>query len=75
MPLDSEQLRGAILDVFAKEPLAQDHVFWQHTKVLVTPNVASHAPWSAVIGQILENDHRVQQGLALVNEVNVMKGY
>ncbi|MGQ2386068.1 2-hydroxyacid dehydrogenase [Acinetobacter ursingii] len=73
--LDSEQLRGAILDVFAKEPLAQDHVFWQHPKVLVTPHVASHAPWSAVIGQILENDHRVQQGLALVNEVNVMKGY
>lgn len=41
----------------------------------MTPHVASHAPWSAVIGQILENDHRVQQGLALVNEVNVMKGY
>lgn len=73
--LDSEQLRGAVLDVFAKEPLAQDHVFWQHPKVLVTPHVASHAPWSAVIGQILENDYRVQQGLALVNEVNVMKGY
>ena len=73
--LDSEQLRGAVLDVFAKEPLAQDHVFWQHPKVLVTPHVASHAPWSAVIGQILENDRRVQQGLALVNEVNVMKGY
>ena len=73
--LDSEQLRGAVLDVFAKEPLAQDHVFWQHPKVLVTPHVASHAPWSAVIRQILENDHRVQQGLALVNEVNVMKGY
>ncbi len=73
--LDSEQLRGAVLDVFAKEPLAQDHVFWQHPKVLVTPHVASHAPWSAVIGQILENDHRVQQGLALFNKVNVMKGY
>ena len=73
--LESGQLRGAILDVFNQEPLVHDHPFWQHPKVLVTPHVASHAPWSAVIQQVLENDRRIQMDLELINQVNVIHGY
>ncbi|WP_436868959.1 2-hydroxyacid dehydrogenase [Acinetobacter courvalinii] len=73
--LDSGRLRGAILDVFSKEPLAEHHPLWQHEKVVITPHVASHAPWSIVVNQILENDQRVMQGQALLNQVDTFKGY
>ena len=73
--LDSGHLRGAILDVFEEEPLTQDHPFWQHEKIVVTPHVASHAPMSVVVEQILENDRRLNLGLDLCHQVDVNKGY
>lgn len=73
--LDQERLRGAVLDVFSQEPLPEQHAFWQHEKILVTPHIASHAPQASVVAQILENDRRVQQGLALLNSVDRDKGY
>ena len=73
--LDSGQLRGAIIDVFEQEPLAAEHPFWQHEKIVVTPHVASHAPMSVVVEQILENDCRFNQGLDLCHQVDVNKGY
>jgi len=39
--LDSGHLKGAVLDVFHPEPLAKDHPYWAHPKVIVTPHVAS----------------------------------
>lgn len=73
--LDSGHLRGAIVDVFEQEPLAAEHPFWQHEKIVVTPHVASHAPMSVVVEQILENDCRFNQGLDLCHQVDVNKGY
>ena len=45
------------------------------TKIVVTPHVASHAPMSVVVEQILENDRRLNQGLDLCHQVDVNKGY
>ncbi len=73
--LDSGHLRGAIVDVFEQEPLAAEHPFWQHEKIVVTPHVASHAPMSVVVEQILENDRRLNLGLDLCHQVDVNKGY
>lgn len=73
--LDSGHLRGAIVDVFEQEPLPAEHPFWQHEKIIVTPHVASHAPMSVVVEQILENDRRFKQGLKLCHQVDVNKGY
>jgi len=39
--LDAGRLRGAVLDVFATEPLPARHPFWRHPRILVTPHVAS----------------------------------
>lgn len=38
--LESGKLAGAFLDVFDDEPLPQEHVFWSHPKVFVTPHIA-----------------------------------
>ncbi len=38
--LDSGQLSGASLDVFAVEPLPSTHAFWTHDKIVVTPHDA-----------------------------------
>jgi glyoxylate/hydroxypyruvate reductase A len=37
--LDSGHLGAAWLDTFRREPLPQDHPFWRHPKVRVTPHV------------------------------------
>lgn len=39
--LDSGQLSGAILDVFATEPLPPESPAWAHPRIIVTPHVAS----------------------------------
>jgi len=39
--LDSGQLSGAVMDVFATEPLPADNPAWQHPKIIVTPHAAS----------------------------------
>jgi glyoxylate/hydroxypyruvate reductase A len=39
--LDSGHLSGASLDVFETEPLPPAHPFWGHTRIVVTPHIAS----------------------------------
>ena len=39
--LDGGQITAATLDVFETEPLPDDHPFWAHPRVLVTPHTAS----------------------------------
>ncbi len=39
--LDRGHLSAATLDVFQQEPLPEDHPFWDHPDILVTPHVAS----------------------------------
>lgn len=73
--LDTGQLRGAILDVFDDEPLVKEHPYWQHEKIVVTPHIASHAPMSVVVAQILQNDQALQQQLPLKHVVDRVKGY
>ena len=41
--LDSGHLSGAVMDVFAQEPLPPDSPLWQHPRITVTPHIASMA--------------------------------
>lgn len=73
--LRSGHLRGAVLDVFAQEPLPADHPLWREPGVLVTPHMAAIASWPVIAQQIAENVRRHQRGEALLNQVDRSRGY
>jgi glyoxylate/hydroxypyruvate reductase A len=73
--LETGQLGGAALDVFATEPLAPDHPFWSHPRVIVTPHVA--AATNPVTGAPLVADAllRLRDGRTLRDIVDLDRGY
>lgn len=73
--LDTGHLAGANLDVFQKEPLPEDHPFWAHPKVHITPHIASLTDPESVAPQIVENYRRTLQNQPLLNLVDRKKGY
>ncbi|WP_050478321.1 2-hydroxyacid dehydrogenase [Herbaspirillum rhizosphaerae] len=73
--LENGHLRGAILDVFEKEPLPVESPFWSMSNVIVTPHIAAAASYDSVLDQIEENIRRLQQGEPLRNLVDRGSGY
>lgn len=73
--LDGGHLAGASLDVFAVEPLAPEHPFWSHPKVLVTPHDAAEAGLETVVASIAEDARRFVTGQPLLGEVPRGRGY
>lgn len=73
----SGHLRGAILDVFADEPLPAGSPFWDLPGVIVTPHIASEfAGWQVAVGQLFcDNLQRYRRGAPLVNVVDSGRGY
>jgi phosphoglycerate dehydrogenase-like enzyme len=69
--LQSGQLGGAFLDVFAHEPLPQDSPLWAMPQVMVTPHAAGHSDGNEhrVAQLFLDNLSRWIQGLPLRNAV------
>lgn len=72
--LDAGQMAGAVLDVFHEEPLGEQHPFWRHPKVTITPHVSG---WNlgGGLSDVRENYKRLLQGEALLYEVDRVKGY
>jgi len=73
--LRQDHLRGAILDVFEREPLPADHPLWREPGVLVTPHMATIATPRVIAQQIAENIRRMQSGAPLLNQVDRSRGY
>ena len=73
--LDSGHLAGASLDVFREEPLPEDHPFWSHPKINITPHIASITDPASAVNQILENYDRLQRKEPLKNIVSPELGY
>jgi len=73
--LQSGQLSGAWLDVFAKEPLPAEHVFWQHPAITVTPHIASATVPATAAAHVAENIRRARAGQPLAGQVDRALGY
>jgi glyoxylate/hydroxypyruvate reductase A len=73
--LQNGQLSGASLDVFTEEPLPQDHAFWDHKRIQITPHMASATDPFVVSEQIIANLERLQQGKAMINRIDQKREY
>lgn len=73
--IESGQLGGATLDVFATEPLPDGHVFWNHPAITMTPHNASVTDPRSVAAQVAENIRRLRAGEPLLYEVDRTAGY
>ena len=76
--IESGRLRGAVLDVFEKEPLPASSRLWRHPQVLLTPHVAAVSParfWTRELALFLENWRRYDGGEAMRNVVDKAAGY
>lgn len=73
--LNCGHLSGACLDVFQVEPLPEDHPFWSHPNIMITPHISSLTDPKAVMPQILENYRRMKSGKPLMHKVDIIRGY
>jgi len=73
--LNTSMLSGAFLDVFREEPLPKEHPFWNHSKIQITPHIASLTNVETAIDQITENYKRFLKKEELLNIVSLKKGY
>jgi glyoxylate/hydroxypyruvate reductase A len=73
--IDSGQLAGAALDVFAQEPLPETSPLWSHPKVSLTPHIAALSDPRAVARATIEGVRQFERGEALANAVDLARGY
>lgn len=65
----------ATLDVFRIEPLPQDHPFWTHPRVTVTPHIAADTRAITAARVIAENIRRGETGEPFLHLVDRARGY
>ena len=73
--LDSGQLDGAALDVFAAEPLTPDHPFWRHPKIIVTPHDACEVRVEAVATTLVATADAISTGRRPPHAIDRERGY
>jgi glyoxylate/hydroxypyruvate reductase A len=73
--LDSGQLAGAAIDVFAKEPLAPEHPLWSRPEIFVTPHDACDVTSPAVGRTIMATAHALRAGVRPRDAVDRGRGY
>lgn len=73
--LDSGQVGHATLDVFRVEPLPQDHPYWAHPNVTVTPHLAADTRPATAAKQLVANITGHEAGEPLRHVVDRNAGY
>ena len=73
--LESGQLDGAALDVFATEPLATEHPFWSHPKIVITPHDASEVRIDAIADTLVATADAIRIGQRPPFAIDRDRGY
>ena len=73
--IDSGHLAGATLDVFRVEPLPQNHAFWTHPKITLTPHTSARTLRTESIAQIAGKIAALERGEAVAGVVDPVRGY
>ncbi|MEX1109713.1 MAG: glyoxylate/hydroxypyruvate reductase A [Dongiaceae bacterium] len=73
--LDSGHIGYATLDVFTPEPLPNEHPFWTHPRVTLTPHVASLTQPETAAPVVLDGIRRMERGELPANIVDRRLGY
>jgi phosphoglycerate dehydrogenase-like enzyme len=72
--LRAGRLAGAVLDVFATEPLPVDDPLWEAPNVVITPHI-SGSTYEFLDDLVVENVRRYVAGEPLLNVVDPERGY
>ncbi|MEJ5118349.1 glyoxylate/hydroxypyruvate reductase A [Gluconobacter cerinus] len=75
LALDEGLLSQAVLDVSDPEPLPEDHPFWNHPLITLTPHIASSSHAETGGEMILKNIIEFEKGAEMVGEINRSSGY
>lgn len=73
--LTAGELKAAALDVFAQEPLAQDHPFWTHPAIAITPHNAAVTLPEEAMDYIADAIRQREAGEMPAGQVDLARGY
>ena len=73
--LENGHLGAAVLDVFAAEPLPEDHPLWDQSRAWITPHIAAPSEIEVIADEFAKNYRRYVAGDSLLNEVDRRRGY
>lgn len=73
--LDAGHLSGATLDVFRTEPLPQDHPFWSHPRIRVTPHIASYIDPETGASVVAQNIRAFDRDGVAAQAADAQRGY
>lgn len=73
--LESGKLKGAMLDVFRREPLPPESDLWRHPRVAITPHIAAVTRPLEAIAFIAKTIGALERGEATTGQVDLTRGY
>ena len=73
--LDSGKLKGAMLDVYSREPLPEESPLWRHPRVAMTPHVAAVTRPAEAVAYISHTIGEIEKGNAVTGQVDRQRGY
>jgi len=76
--LDEEHLSGAVLDVFAPEPIPPGHRLWSTRNLIISPHTSADDPATynpRSLDIFLDNLHAWRDARPLPNRFDIARGY
>ncbi|MGU3412142.1 glyoxylate/hydroxypyruvate reductase GhrA [Enterobacteriaceae bacterium C34A] len=73
--LENGKVKGAMLDVFSREPLPVESPLWRHPRVAMTPHVAAVTRPQEAIAYISKTIAGLERGEAVTGQVDRARGY